>query len=69
MIFQLKVKKILDFIFYLFCWGQLHILNFDPNSSPSSNVFGKCFHKVSGKNKAVMPPITERAPIMTKGKT
>ena len=49
--------------------GQLQILNLEPNSSPSSNVLGKCFHRVSGKNNAAIPPTAERVPMMTKGKT
>ena len=49
--------------------GQLQILNLEPNSSPSSSVLGKCFHRVSGKNSAAIPPTAERVPMMTKGKT
>ena len=40
-----------------------------PNSSPSSRVFGKCLFSVSGKNSAAMPPITDKLPIMIRGRT
>ena len=54
------------FFFHLFL-GQLQILNFEPNCSPSSSVLGRWRHRVSGRNNAVMPPMMERVPIITSG--
>lgn len=53
---------------YFLC-GQLNILKLEPNFSPSSSVLGKWVHKVSGRKRAENPPITDKKPMMTSGKT
>lgn len=49
--------------------GQLQILKLEPKFSLSSRVLGRCLCRVSGRNMAVTPPITDNVPMMTKGST
>lgn len=44
-------------------------VQFLPNNSPSSIVCGRRWCNVSGNRNPDMPPITEMAPKITKGKT
>ena len=48
--------------------GQENMLKSDPKASPSSNVLGRCVHRVSGRKRAPTPPRQLNPPIITRGR-